>query len=204
MSATLTPPPRPCDYDECPSCGGWKKRRARRCIKCAYPRPVIVQPHNPAIRYIALTQGKVAIVDFVDYERLNRWRWCAVLVKGGKWYAIRRVWINSNDNYAVLMHREILGAASDIEVDHQNGNGLDNRRSNIRIATHSQNGMNKGITSRNRSGYKGVSMHPCGKWQARIAANKQEFHLGLFDSPELAFEAYRKKAVELHGEFAKS
>lgn len=89
-------------------------------------------------------------------------------------------------------------------VDHINGNILDNRRSNLRICTHQQNCVNKPST---KEGYKGIYKLPSGRYQARISnkSNKSKpvICIGTFDTENEAAEAYNKKALELHGEFAR-
>ena len=88
-------------------------------------------------------------------------------------------------------------------VDHINGNKQDNRIENLREATRSQNMINVGKSTLNKSGYKGVSFNKkMNKWTAQIKQNNKHFYLGHFDSPEKAHETYRKKATELYGEFA--
>lgn len=87
-------------------------------------------------------------------------------------------------------------------MDHKNKNRLDNRKENLRICTPSQNQHNKPIYANNKSGYKGVTWHSIGKkWQAQIMINNKYKYLGLFETPKLAYEAYCKVAIELHGEF---
>jgi hypothetical protein len=104
------------------------------------------------------------------------------------------------------LHRMILQAQNGELVDHINRNPLDNRRSNLRIANKSQNGMNRGMQANNTSGFKGVSKNYknnkwTGKWVANICKNGQRRYLGLFPTAELAYAAYVKAATELHGEF---
>lgn len=90
------------------------------------------------------------------------------------------------------------------EVDHINGDILDNRWENLRIATHSQNGKNRGAPSNNTSGYKGVSFHrKNGKWRAAIHSEGKKYHLGYFNSAELASQAYEEAAKIHHGNFAR-
>ena len=111
-------------------------------------------------------------------------------------------------NYAmrtdkVFLHRILLGFPAE-ESDHVNGDGLDNRRCNLRAATHSQNNCNKPAQSRNTSGYKGVSQRKdTGRWDARVTMQGRQVCLGSFDTPEKAAEAYDKAALELQGEFAR-
>lgn len=93
---------------------------------------------------------------------------------------------------------------SDITVDHINGNPLDNRLSNLRLATHAENCANKGWYRNNSSGYKGVHWHKRDrKWIAVIQCNKRQTQLGSFDSPEIAYEAYVRASKLLHGEFSR-
>lgn len=95
----------------------------------------------------------------------------------------------------------MTGTYSKLEIDHRDRNGLNNAWSNLREATRSQNGANCGLQSNNTSGYKGVSKSS-GRWAAIIQVNGKRKHLGTFETPEEAFEAYKAKAIEVFGEFA--
>lgn len=89
------------------------------------------------------------------------------------------------------------------QIDHIDGNKLNDRQDNLREATRAQNARNVGRTRANKSGYKGVDWFaPQQKWRARIKADTMSKFLGYFDSPEEAHEAYKKAAAVLHGEFA--
>lgn len=89
-------------------------------------------------------------------------------------------------------------------LDHVNGKRADNRWSNLREATPSQNSMNTKLYARNRSGYRGVSWHePSGKWRAEVAAKGVRHYLGLFPSAKAAAEAAEAKRLELHSSFAR-
>jgi hypothetical protein len=89
-------------------------------------------------------------------------------------------------------------------IDHKNNNPLDNRWTNLRVATKSQNAANSGPRSTNTSGYKGVYFHKqAKKWSSQITCNRKVHSLGLFDTPEEAYAAYSAKATELHGDFVK-
>lgn len=107
-----------------------------------------------------------------------------------------------------LLHRlilsRILGRSLERNewVDHINGNGLDNRRENLRVATASQNSLNRGKQSNNKTGFKGVHKGRKG-FRAQIKINGKMVRLGDFDTPEEAYSAYCKKALEAYGEFAK-
>ena len=102
------------------------------------------------------------------------------------------------------MHRLIMGAPENKEVDHINGDRFDNRRENLRLCNSSQNKCNRGPRKDNQSGFKGVSWHPQRKkWTARIKSPYGKYlHLGLYSSKLEAAEAYNKAAIEKHGTFA--
>lgn len=108
------------------------------------------------------------------------------------------------DGSRVRLHRLILCAPKERVVDHRNGETLDNRRSNLRLATVSQNCANCKIQAHNTSGYRGVDFPKrIGKWRARIRHAKIQQHLGYFPTAGDAARAYDRKAVDLHGAFAR-
>ena len=103
------------------------------------------------------------------------------------------------------MHREIMNASDDVQVDHRDRNGLHNWRENLRVCTHSQNNQNQGLSIRNTSGYIGVSRKKNRKkkpWYARIKVNRQAIHLGTFADPVEAAETYDEAAKKYFGEYA--
>lgn len=102
------------------------------------------------------------------------------------------------------IHRLLLGATDPkIQVDHINGNKLDNRKKNLRLATNQQNQYNVGLRKDNTSGYKGVSWYKKGKkWHAAIRNGNKSIHLGYFKTAVEAARAYDKAAVEFFGEYA--
>lgn len=103
----------------------------------------------------------------------------------------------------VLAWAYMTGAWPVLTIDHKNKDQLDNKWDNLRLATRSQNQMNRGLQSNNTSGYKGVVWHKIiKKWVARIKIDNKTKHLGCFTSPEEAFVAYCEAAKVLHGEFA--
>ena len=95
-----------------------------------------------------------------------------------------------------------MDASHGFDVDHINHDGLNNRRSNLRICSRSENLQNQRRRSDNRSGYKCVSFYKrTGKWRAYIMINGKETHLGYFDSPETAYMKYLEASEDLHGEY---
>lgn len=149
------------------------------------------------MREIPLSQGKIALVDDGDYEALSQHKWTADFT-GKVWYAIRSVKKNGKWTH-VRMHQVILPNCE--RVDHKNGDGLDNQRSNLRPATHRQNLIN----SRKRnvtSGFRGVDK-PTIRWRARIVVNGVRHHLGMFDSKEAAGRAFDEANLKFNGEFAR-
>ena len=147
---------------------------------------------------IKLTFGKVAIVDAEDYDRVSMYNWCAVH-DSRCWYAHTF----KRDGTPLAMHRLILNAPKGLFIDHIDHNGLNNRKSNLRLCTNRQNQQNRRPTRNGSSRYKGV--HWCNthkKFRARITHNSKRIHLGYFEDEIAAAKAYDKKAKELFGEFA--
>lgn len=156
----------------------------------------------PGARLIPLTKGMHAIVDEADYDDLSQFKWLAH--KDGKtYYAIRFCrQVDDCELTRQKMHRRLLPEAQ--IVDHINGNGLDNRRINLRAATQSQNLRNRrGATARSTSGFLGVFWdRRAGKWRAEVKMAGRSRHVGLFDDPVEAARRRDAVALEAHGEFA--
>lgn len=132
-----------------------------------------------------------------------------MLTAGGrKWYVAKcggekhRYAGYIKNGQMVLMHRVIMQTPPRLFTDHIDGNGLDNRRSNLRIATPSQNAANSRHNPENRKPYQGVYAEPYARWRARIRFNGVLETLGSFKSAENAATAYNLRAYELFGEFA--
>lgn len=152
---------------------------------------------------IMISKGHVTIVDTEDYPLLSKYRWFA-LPRGRTYYAYGHVGRESGKVISAFVHRLILNAPVGIQVDHINGDGLDNRRANLRLCTIAGNQHNR-HTAWGASKYKGVTWHKQkGKWQAQIQSNYKNIFLGLFDDEVAAARAYDVAALNLFGEFARS
>jgi hypothetical protein len=159
---------------------------------------------------IPLTQGAVAWVDPNDAPALVAHRWHLLQGPSGKGYAARRE--KAAGRRYILMHREILGLGPGRvpETDHRNGDGLDNRRANLRVADRVGNNRNtpkmrgrsgKKLTSR----YKGVSWDKgTSRWRADILVLGRHYFLGRFDDEAEAARVYDAEATKRFGEFART
>ncbi len=150
---------------------------------------------------IELTNGGFAIVDEEDYAVLSRWSWR----KDQYGYATRVQHVEKIDGKwrrkTIFMHRQIFGDVPK-DIDHINRDRLDNRRSNLRSATRSENNANAKIRKDNTSGHKGVYWHSDrNKWTAEIAMNKKRTYLGIFVDIEDAVAARKAAEIKLFGEF---
>ena len=157
-----------------------------------------------AFRRIPLTQGRYAIVDPDDYQRLNEHKWHAKKFRN-TYYVARSKRIGTKKWIPVQMHREIINPPDHLYVDHINRNGLDNRKANLRLATCAQNVINRAIIKRENSPskYKGVTWHKhAKKWHAQICYAGKHKTVGYFKDELEAAKAYDKAAKEYHGEFA--
>ena len=159
------------------------------------------------MKFIYLTQGQVAKVDDADFVWLNQWKWHAHYKKhSGKYYATRFIRVDGKIQ-RIVMHRLILGITDPkVEGDHRDLDTLNNQRYNLRVATSSQNKANVGKRKDNTSGFKGVYKHG-GKrkkcWVARVKKDGKHQWSGYFYTAKEAGEAYKKKVIELFGEFAR-
>jgi hypothetical protein len=151
------------------------------------------------MREIKLTQNQVAVVDDDDYERLNQFKWC--ISRTGKLsYAMRNSPRIKGKRHRIYMHHAVIGTPPNgLQVDHKNGQGVDNRKENLRIVTPRQNvGNKKNITTTSK--HPGIAWNKgMGKWVACIYIKRKPNHLGYFIDEKEAFEAY-KKAVNAIGE----
>ena len=156
------------------------------------------------MKEIQLTRGMVALVDDEDHERVAQFKWQALQGSGSDcWYAVHSRRPEKGGN--IPMHRLIMNAPVGAMVDHINGNGLDNQRANLRLASNRQNQHN---TTRawGRSGIRGVvwDSNPALKshWFSSIRVEGSRINLGHFMTKEEAAAAYRAASLQYHGEFS--
>lgn len=149
---------------------------------------------------IPLTKGQVALIDDEDFELVSQYSWHTNTNPSGNCYARG---CKGKNRKQILMHRLILRVSQNQFIDHINGDGLDNRKENLRITTHTQNNMNK-HKSWGFSKYKGVYWNKKeNKWIAHLKKNSKRIFLKRFNSEIDAALAYDAKARELFGEFAR-
>lgn len=161
-------------------------------------------------RYIPLTKGVYTLVDSEYFDYINQWTWCTkVNSKGVPTYAAR-INLETGERVQVIVHRLVYSIhypnadLTSLDIDHVNRDKLDNRVSNLRLASRTSNSGNRGPNSNNKSGYKGVNLYDesRGVWRAQIMISGKKVSIGYYITAEEAAIAYNKKAVETFGEFA--
>ena len=150
------------------------------------------------MKYIKLTQGYKCKVDDEDWELLKNYNWHVTIPKSSTKYAKRRI-----GHRNIFMHRIITNCPINMVVDHIDGNGLNNQRSNLRIVSRAQNCQNSNHQKRNTTRYKGVVKRPGGKYEVNIFKSKKAYYLGRYDCKHEAALIYKNKAIELFKEYAK-
>lgn len=151
---------------------------------------------------LALTQGQVTVFDDVDAPIVLAHRWWATKSSAtGQFYAATKLQSPSGRWRIVQMQRLLMGEPPKMDVDHVNGDTLDNHRGNLRVATRSQNKANNRGYRTNTTGYKGVYRRG-DRWCAQLRYEGEALWLGAHATPEAAARAYDAKARELFGAFA--
>lgn len=152
------------------------------------------------MKEISLTRGIVTIVDDDDFEELSKYNWQARIQTYTGLFRAKRHGIPKE----VDMARQIMNCPVGMEVDHINGDLLDNRKENLRICTHRQNMCNRRLQRNNTTGYRGVATIDGGnRYYAQIYLNRKKIHIGSFKDPKDAAIAYNEAAKQHYGEFAK-
>ena len=165
-------------------------------------RHEVVQPLDTSYRYIPLTRGLNAVVDAEDFEHLSQWNWHALKSsKSNTLYAIRK--------HGVLMHRVLMKCEEYEQIDHKDGDGLNNRKANLRKCDKYQNQHNRGLVCTNTTGYIGVTRNYYPRkdgiqtlYRAQIHIDGRQVTVCYSRDAETAARAYDKAARE-RGEFAR-
>lgn len=154
------------------------------------------------IGVVPLPCGLEAIVDVDDLDSLRPYNWRKLTTSSGHRYAHRLIY-EGERRATVLMHRVIMAPPEGMVVDHINGDGLDNRRANLRVCTQKENMRNQRMHRINQVGHKGVYLED-GRFRAQIKHEGRNIHLGLFDTANEAAAAYQGAAKALWGEFSRA
>jgi hypothetical protein len=153
---------------------------------------------------IPLSRGFYALIDFEDVELASHYNWYAC-VKPRTVYARVNVWTVDGKCHAIMLHELLTSPPEGKIADHENGDGLDCRRRNLRIATRSENACNRRPRLDSKSGVKGVYFQKnMNKWAAAITKNGKRIGLGHFETIKQASVAYAAAAETIHGEFKRT
>lgn len=148
---------------------------------------------------LPLSGGYHTLIDAEDYERVSQFKWSVARPGWGGFYGVR-----VDQGRRVYLHRYILDARPGQTVDHISGDGLDNRKANLRLCSATENARNRRPNRRNRTGFKGVTWRSENNFQARIRVHGKQYNLGRFATPEEAARAYDQAALHHFGQFART
>jgi hypothetical protein len=152
---------------------------------------------------LLVNQNQTILLDEEDLPIFKKYKWYANRHQS-TWYAQAHTRQENGKDTIIRLHRALFNfPIRSIEVDHKDGNGLNNSRQNLRLCSHAENRKNTKTPSSNTSGFKGVYRHTqTGKWVASINIKTKNKNLGSFATPEEAYEVYCKAAKFHYGEFA--
>lgn len=168
-------------------------------------RALVAHPFDPTLALVPLPGGRFAVISAVDVPSVGRFNW-HVLKANGRLYAGRHHRDNTGKKVYLLLHRfvaDLAGLDLTCEVDHEDGNGLDCRRANLRSATRAQQTQNTRTRSDNTSGVKGVYFaRNVSKWTGEVIVEGKKTRVGYFATKKEAAEVVRATRERLHGAFA--
>jgi hypothetical protein len=178
----------------------------QNCFDLIFVSPILLYrwwKHGCIYRRLYLGEDKWTLLDVKDYYRLRIFKW-VVYGNGTNLYAIRLQFTAPNKTSTVYMHREIMNPPAPLVVDHRNCDGLDNRRSNLRFATHAQNTRNRRKKKNGSSQFLGVYFNKeKSAWDSQLKHNEKRIWVGRFKTEIEAAKAYDEAARKYHGEFAR-
>jgi len=171
---------------------------------CTFPLLVFrLLCYGYTFRRIYLSEDAWTILDWQDYYRFGRFKW-EINGNDNKFYAVRNIMAGSSRTTTVRLHRLIMDCPKGLVVDHINGDSLDNRRANLRLATQAQNLYNRKKKKNTSSQFIGVSFNKSHRyWGSQIKVNGKALWLGSFDNEIAAAKAHDEAAIKYHGEFAR-
>jgi len=153
---------------------------------------------------IELTKGHTAVIDADDFDTIRDYKWRSSKGKGTN-YACSGLRLDDGRVKTLFLHRLLMKPSKGFVVDHINGDGLDNRRSNLRVVTVAQNNLNSRVRSDSTTGIKGAYYDKRkGSYYSHIKRGDKRIYLGTFSTAEEAADAYAKASRELHGEFGRT
>lgn len=150
---------------------------------------------------LLLTHGKKTMIDDADLPTVQGYKWRAFQHRGS-WYAVANIRLADGRRSTLRLHRLLMDAPADVLIDHKDGDGLNNRRDNLRVASNGQNRANDKHRRNGQSGFKGVRCKASGSFQAQLTHEKVAHYLGTFERAEDAARAYDRAARQYHGAFA--
>ena len=156
-----------------------------------------------SVAYVPLTRGFESVIDLIDVPQVGCWNWFFRPSRRNR-YASRMYYPAAGKPQTINLHRFLMCPAAGLVVDHINGDGLDNRRANMRVCTPTENARNTRTSISNTSGSKGVSWNAAlNGWKASISVEGHPTYLGTFPSIEDAAAAYAEASARHHGAFGR-
>ena len=159
------------------------------------PNEIIIYEDYAEVVLYDIRYNEIAKTE-IDLDDINK-------IKDMKWHLLPSGYVVSKiKNKTIYLHRFVMDYGGNLEVDHVNLNKLDNKKSNLRIVTSSENGMNRGLQKNNTSGVTGVCLNQrVNKWMAYIKVDYKNIHLGYFDTKEEAIKARQEAEIKYFGEY---